>query len=332
MNILYAIQGTGNGHISRARVLGPAMERLCEVDYLVSGKQVDLDLHREVTYRTQGVSFYFGKQGGVDLSKTISRNSAGKIFREINELPVEKYDAVINDFEPISAWAARRKKVPCIALSHQSALISPYSPRPGKKDLFGQAVLNHYAPADRHYGFHFDRFDSSMFTPVIRTDLRRTKSTQEGHYLVYLPSYEDQKIFSILSQLPEARWEVFSKHCRHSFEEGNVRIRPVHDRKFGECLASCTGLLCGAGFESPSEALFLGKKLMVIPMKNQYEQHCNASALEQLGVPVIKKLSRKKIPHIRQWIESGPVIHRDYPDEVCQIVETIIHELQGNQQ
>ncbi len=47
-------------------------------------------------------------------------------------------------------------------------------------------------------------------------------------------------------------------------------------------------MLCGAGFETPAEALFLGKKLMVIPMKGQYEQHINAASLKELGIPVLK--------------------------------------------
>ena len=52
-------------------------------------------------------------------------------------------------------------------------------------------------------------------------------------------------------------------------------------------------MLCGAGFETPAEALFLNKKLLVIPMKTQFEQKCNAQALKEMGVTVVKKLSYK---------------------------------------
>jgi len=47
--------------------------------------------------------------------------------------------------------------------------------------------------------------------------------------------------------------------------------------------SKATGVFCGAGFETPAEAMFLKKKLMVIPMKGQYEQQCNAAALEEIG-------------------------------------------------
>ena len=59
-------------------------------------------------------------------------------------------------------------------------------------------------------------------------------------------------------------------------------------------MASSTGVLCGAGFETPAEALYLGKKLMVIPMKSQLEQFYNAASLKQLGVPVLKKMKKSR--------------------------------------
>lgn len=53
-------------------------------------------------------------------------------------------------------------------------------------------------------------------------------------------------------------------------------------------------MLCGAGFETPAEVLHLNKKLLVVPMKSQYEQHCNAAALKKLGVPVLKKVKKNQ--------------------------------------
>lgn len=89
-------------------------------------------------------------------------------------------------------------------------------------------------------------------------------------------------------------------------------------------MASCAGVLCGAGFETPSEALFLGKELMVIPMKNQYEQKCNALALKEMGVFVSKKLSKKRISKIAKWIRSNKIINVDYNDATEDIIESIL--------
>ena len=63
---------------------------------------------------------------------------------------------------------------------------------------------------------------------------------------------------------------------------------------------------------------------MVIPMKTQYEQQCNAAALKVMGVPVIKSLKKKHHAVIKDWIEYGKIIPVDYPDITEQIINTLI--------
>ena len=118
MKVLYAIQGTGNGHISRAREIIPLLQKRCETDILISGYQADIEIPFHVKHRLQGLSFIFGKKGGIDLRKTYNKADTLRLMQEIKELAVEEYDFVLNDFEPVSAWACYRKKIPCIALSH----------------------------------------------------------------------------------------------------------------------------------------------------------------------------------------------------------------------
>ena len=104
----------------------------------------------------------------------------------------------------------------------------------------------------------------------------------------------------------------------------NVHIQPINNEDFVKSLVSCTGVLCGAGFESPAEALFLRKKLMVIPMKGQYEQQCNAAALKEMGIPVIKSLKKKHLTNIIQWVASPQLISANYPDITEKIIDNII--------
>ena len=62
MKILYAIQGTGNGHLSRARDIIPILQKNGELDILVSGIQTDVALPYPVKYKFKGLSFIFGKK------------------------------------------------------------------------------------------------------------------------------------------------------------------------------------------------------------------------------------------------------------------------------
>ncbi len=326
MKILFAIQGTGNGHITRAQDVLPALQKRAKVDVMISGIQADLEPPFPVKYRYHGLSFIFGKNGGVDLFSTYKANRVRRVWNEIKSCPVQNYDLVINDFEPISAWACKLRGVNSIALSHQGALRSKKVPRPSHIDPIGWFILKYYAPCNEYYSFHFKKYDENIYTPIIRNDIRELHISTRDHYLVYLPAYGDKKLIKILSKIKKVNWQVFSKHSSHSYKKDNVTISPIDQKGFSDSIASCRGVLCGAGFEAPAEALYLTKKLMVIPMKSQYEQHFNAQGLKDLGVPVIPKLSKKYVKQIKKWVKQEQRIPVFYPEETQSIVDRLLQE------
>jgi uncharacterized protein (TIGR00661 family) len=324
MKILYAIQGTGNGHLSRATDIVPCLQKHGQVDILVSGTQGDLQLPFPVKYKVRGMSFIFGKSGGVDLWKTLARAKLRKLIKNIKELPVEKYDLVINDFEPVSAWACYFKNKTCISLSHQAAVLAEDYPQAESSDTVGRLILQNYAPATVKYGFHFSGNNDTIFTPVIRQQVRRHEVTDDGHYTVYLPSYDDKTLLKKLSEYKGIKWDVFSKHNSKKIVHKNITIQPINNRLFTASMAASSGVLCGAGFETPAEAMFLGKKLLVIPMKNQYEQQLNAAALKVMHVPVIKSLKSKYEPVITEWLQNGKPVPVNYPDSTQEIIDRLV--------
>jgi uncharacterized protein (TIGR00661 family) len=326
MKILYAIQGTGNGHLSRALEIIPILKRKAELDILISGSQVDLTLPYPIKYKFNGFGFIFGKKGGVDMLGTYFKMKTRRLASEIKSLPVENYDLIINDFEPVSAWAAYFKNKPCIALSNQCALLSPNAPRPDHRDLLGEMVIKYYAPFSARYGFHFAKFADDIYTPIIRQEIRELHPSNKGHYTVYLPSYNDERIIKNLSKIKNVKWEVFSKHNQQELIFENGFIKPINNQAFAKSMASCEGMLCGAGFGTTAEALFLKKKLLVIPMKNQYEQHCNAAALASLGVPSMKSLKGKHLHYIENWVTNGKIVEVNYPDNTENLIDRILED------
>lgn len=323
MRILYAIQGTGNGHVSRAKDIIPVLKLRGDVDILIGGAFEHIELPYKVSYHLQGLGFVFGKNGGIDLWETFKNTNFRKVITEIRSFPVQQYDIIINDFEPFSAWSGRLRKVPVIALSHQSAVLDKKSPKAKKFSRLEQLLMNWYAPAKHHYGFHFKSYDKNIFTPVIREEIRSKKVSNKGHYTVYLPAYSDKKIIKVLSQFKDIKWQVFSKNSKEFYLANNIVISPIDNERFIESLVSSEGVLCGAGFETPAEALFLKKKLLVIPMKSQFEQKCNAEALKLMGVLVIKKLSLKYSSVINSWLKNNCVLKVDYPDITSDIISMI---------
>ena len=81
MKILYAVQGTGNGHLSRAMEIIPVLQKKCDLDILVSGIQADLKLPQEVKYRMKGMSFIFGTKGGVDIIETTKKARLLQLYK-----------------------------------------------------------------------------------------------------------------------------------------------------------------------------------------------------------------------------------------------------------
>ena len=113
MKILYGVQGTGNGHITRARIMARALAKAgAEVDWVFSGRAPKdfFDMEPFGDYRLfKGLTFAI-KNSRVRYGSTLLRSDLNALRRDVRSLDVDGYDLIINDFEPISAWAARLAK------------------------------------------------------------------------------------------------------------------------------------------------------------------------------------------------------------------------------
>jgi uncharacterized protein (TIGR00661 family) len=335
MKILYAIQGTGNGHISRALEIVPILKKKADTHVLVSASQWELKLPFEIDYKLNGLGFVFGKKGGVDIVSTYLKMNTTQLLKEIRNFPIEQYDLVISDFEPVSCWAAKLKKKVCIGLSNQAASLHPLAPKPDTSDTMGKLILEKYAPCTYQYGYHFKRFDENVYTPIIRKEIRESIITNEGHITIYLPAYDDELIIDKLKSFKQHTFHVFSKHTNKAYNRGNFKVFPLQNTPFIKSMVSSNGIICNAGFGTTAEALFLEKKLIVIPMKTQYEQQCNAAVLSSMGVSVISSLKKKNHDAITEWLKFGRAIHVNYPDQTEELLDKIIknhagEKLEGN--
>jgi len=324
MKILYAIQGTGNGHVSRAREIIPHLKRHGDVDIFLSGSNTNVELGIPIKYKSQGVSFYYNNEGSIDYLKTIKKLEVWRTSKEVRDFPVKKYDLIVNDFEFISAWAAWYRNVPVIAFGHQAAMLSKNAPRPKGFNLLGEVILRKYAPASHAIGLHFEEYDDFIYKPIVRSEIRKIESQKKPHYTVYLPAFGDRNLIHALKQIQEIEWQVFSKYAKVNYAEANVKIYPAENQSFVKSMAECTGLLTNAGFESPAEAMYLGKKVFVIPIHRQFEQECNAAALKKLGIPIAYKLDKHGIEMIRTWVYHGLVPKVFYPDITEKMIEQML--------
>ena len=316
MKILYAFQGTGNGHVARAQEIIPILKKYASVDTLISGHQSQLKTDFPIDFQHRGDTLLYNKTGGISYKKILFENNFLKAINTIRQIELGQYDLIINDYEPLTAWACKLRNIKMLELSHQASMSFKETPKPIKQNFLGESILKHYAPSQHKIGFHFDNYHPQIKKPVIRRKIRNLNPSKKGFYVVYLPSFSDENITKILSQIP-VEWKVFSKYSKIHNKKNNVEIYPIDETHFLEGFENCDGILCNAGFEGPAEALFMNKKLFVIPIHNQYEQECNAYALHKMGIPNSKILD---VEEIRNWVHSDIHFTVNYPDDIEDII------------
>lgn len=323
MKIFYAVQATGNGHISRAMELLPYLEQYGTVDIFLSGDNSHLAMDAPVKYRSKGVSLYFNSTGGLDYWRIVRGIHPLTLKKEISDLPVEKYDLVINDFEYITAAACAKKRIPSVQMGHQASFQSRLTPRPGNKSAVGEWILKNYARASHYIGLHFDRYDDFILPPVIKKEILDSEPVDKGYITVYLPSYSCFELEKIFQHFKGSQFHIFSKEIKQEIKKENITFQPVNKNLFNQSMIQCGGIITGAGFETPAEALYLGKKIICIPTLGQYEQVCNAAALEKLGVKCLKKIDANFSQVFYQWLETD-AIQVNYSQTIPRLMDQLM--------
>ena len=155
---------------------------------------------------------------------------------------------------------------------------------------------------------------------------RRRSSTplNNEHLSVYLPAYQRHCLQHHFEQNASTHFHWFLAGTNTIERIKNITYYPVSSALFNESLLHCAGLITGGGFETPAEALFLNKKLMCIPIRAQYEQCCNATALNAEGIKVLPTASGENFHlEIADWLSAAMP---DYKQEACN-AEELLREL-----
>lgn len=322
MRILYGVQATGNGHITRARVLLPALQAAgAEVDMLFSGRErsrlFNMEPFGDYAHR-EGLTFVT-EAGQVQRWRTLSQSRPRRLIRDIRQLDLSGYDLVLTDFEPVTAWAARRRGVPSVGIAHQYAFLHTI---PGTGFMpWLKPSLRLFAPADEMIGLHWHSFSAPILPPMIEP-ISRDVSEDETKILVYLPFEAREEIIYWLSGFSDYRFHVYTDVDQRQ-RVGNIELCPFSREGFQQDLHSCRGVIANAGFGLCSEAIQLGKSLLVKPLRGQVEQLSNAAVLEQMGLARV--MPRFGLTPIRQWLElpsSEPVPWPDVAGTLARWITT----------
>lgn len=126
--------------------------------------------------------------------------------------------------------------------------------------------------------------------PLIRRQVKELKVTKQDHLLVYMvnPGYSVE-VERFHAEHPEVKllcfWDMPDKPKVWEIDN-TLTFHQLDDVAFLEALASAKGYVSTAGFESICESMYLGKPVMMIPVKGHYEQACNAVDGEKAGAGI----------------------------------------------
>ena len=331
MKILYGVQGTGNGHVSRANAMFEAFKAHPELDvtWLLSGRPraQGCGVIPDFLWR-RGLSFVPGN-GGIRKFATLRQNNVPRFLYDVHELDLAPYDLVVSDYEPVVSHAARRWGLPVIGIGHLYAFQYPVPMRGGNP--FATAILRNFAPATVNVGLHWHHFDAPLLPPIL--DLHKPDETQavfdnkahgnvvRNKVLVYLPWENAEEVLAMLAPLRDYDFYIYHPQFSDA-DTGHLHKRALSRTGFKQDLFTAHSVLANCGFESISECLHLGKRVLTKPLRGQMEQHSNAAALELLGYA--ETATQLDTHRVKRWLaDDTPAVRVEFPDVARELAAWI---------
>jgi uncharacterized protein (TIGR00661 family) len=212
------------------------------------------------------------------------------VRRMEDELRAENVRLLLVDFEPFVSRAAKRLGIPRVSVNHQDVMRA--CKRPDRLDKIlsfaaVQAVIRSYLPpvdlrivssffrAPLPEGFH-------LVGPVFRREVLEARERVEtgDEILVYADPLLQEILMHNFAGGRE-RFVVFTHRPPASPPPG-FTFRPV-GLEFVEALRTCKAVVGNGGHQLSSETLLLGKPMLVVPQRWQYEERYNALHRERAG-------------------------------------------------
>ncbi|MCH6201166.1 glycosyltransferase [Aquiflexum sp. LQ15W] len=346
MKFLFIVQGEGRGHMTQAISMSQMLGDLGhDVSAVCIGKSKRREIPEFVTKNIKAPICLFESpnfvtdktQKSINLSKTIWQNllktkTFNKSLKQIDQL-VKKHqpDVILNFYDILGGIynAFYRPDCQFWVIGHQYLIQHPDFPfapgQPVQKLLFKINTHITSLRADLLLALSFRPMPEHqihnlhVLPPLLRKEVRNLNTTQGDFFLAYMvnPGYVEE-VISEAKNNPEIQIEAFwDKKDEPIFQKPlpNLTIHMVDDELFLEKMATCRGLLSTAGFESVCEAMYLGKQVLMVPVKGQYEQACNAIDAQISGVGTIgNKFDISKLADALGSAEAQKEMNREWVD------------------
>jgi uncharacterized protein (TIGR00661 family) len=302
MRILYGVVGEGMGHATRSSVILEHLTKHHEVHVVVSGRARDYLAQRfENVHKIWGLTIQY-EGNSVRKLGTLLENLKGAVkgfpenIRAYFELVDEfKPDVVVSDFESFSYLYAKNHMLPVISVDnmqiinrakHPSKLLAGHE----KEFELTKRIVKTKLPGCFHYlvaTFFYPELRkkrTTLLPSILRPEILAAKSEPGEHLIVYQTSTTNTQLMDALkkSGLPCKVYGV-RRGITADETDANLTFRPFSEAGFIDDLRTSRAVVAGGGYTLMSEAVYLRKPLLSLPVQGQFEQTLNALYLEKLG-------------------------------------------------
>jgi uncharacterized protein (TIGR00661 family) len=303
MKILYGVVGEGMGHATRSKVtLEHLVKQGHQVKIVVSGRAYDF-LRKSFSDVTEIVGLEMKYvDGAMDRDGSVLKNVLkvpGMVIENVGAYldDARKFgpDAIISDFESFAYMFGRAHRVPVLSIDNQQ-IISRCRHEPeiieGHRVDFEstKAFIKLKLPNCEHYAittFFYPeikekyRANTTLVPSILRQPILDATRSEAGHVLVYQTSTSDTRLLDVLNTQSDQKFIVYG--LRRDDVKGNCVIKNFSEQGFVDDLASANAVIANGGLSLIGEALYLGKPVLSVPVRHQFEQVMNGRYIAKLG-------------------------------------------------
>jgi uncharacterized protein (TIGR00661 family) len=322
VRILYGVTGEGLGHAMRSRVIAEHLRDRGHTLKLTASRRACTYLRRyfDDVEETPGFSLRYAR-GGIGRTRTVWRNTRGAraAVRDSIDLyrgPIVDFapDVCISDFDSFAHVFGKLLGRPVISIDHHHVIDRcKHFAAVGRVVPLTRAVVRAKVPACDHYivtSFYSPPLkmraegSTTLVGPILRREVLALAPTAGEHVLVYQTATRD--LVEPLFAVPDQKFVVYG--CDGNGTHANVTFRPFDEAQFLADLASARAVICNGGYTLISEALYLGKPVLSVPLRRHGEQQLNAVYLEALGLG--RRAERPDAGAIRAFLSKLPATRR----------------------
>ena len=292
--VLYGVHGTGHGHAMRAVALA---RRFPEHEFLFVSHSHGLEAlspEFEVVecynpetpiqgHQVQAFSAFWS----MVRAQSRRRSLMGRVLDTIERFQPQ---AALTDYEFFVPRAARKVGLPCLSVDHQHVVTCcrhqlPFSQYPSFAAT-AAAIGGFFSTAPENLIISFYQppvkpgVRAVVAPPLLRETVLGCRPEVGEHVLAYHGYPIFSYFYDFLRSIPKTVIIYGSDEDRR---DGNLVYKKKSEEGFLEDLAAANYVICGGGHTLISEALYLGKPVLVFPIKGAFEQFLNAHYVDRLG-------------------------------------------------